>query len=135
MTSHLLMLTFRIWLVELPITAVNWFVLANRVYEPRFGPLRAHQIAMATRMVYVVVLAYVLLRLAGSYTTLDTLYAGLFWMLLWLVFEWGGSFLLRRPVHEVLVGWHVGRGYLWPYVLATYLLSPLIVGLTVRSTT
>ena len=38
------------------------------------------------------------------------------------------------PVHEVLVGWHVGRGYLWPYVLATYLLSPLIVGLTVRST-
>ena len=132
MTSHLLMLTFRIWLIELPLAALNWFVLANRVYEPRLGPLRAHRIAMTTRMVYVVVLAYVLLRWAGTFTAPATLYAGAFWMLLWLAFEWGGSLLLRRPVREVLVGWHVRQGYLWPWVLATYLLSPLVVGLLVH---
>lgn len=135
MTAQLLMLTFRLWLLELPITAVNWFVLAHRVYEPRVGPLRAHQIAMTTRIVYVVVLAYVLLRWAATFTALDTLYAGFFWMLLWLAFEWGGSALLRRPVREVLIGWHVTQGYLWPWVLVTYLLSPLIVGLLVHSTT
>jgi hypothetical protein len=125
------MLTFRIWLIELPVAAANWYLLANRVYRPRVGELHAHQIAMATRMVWVFVLAYVLLRLTGGCTPLDTLSAGLFWMLLWLVFEWGGSLLVRRPVGEVLVGWHVARGYLWPYVLAAYLLAPLLVGLLV----
>jgi hypothetical protein len=35
------------------------------------------------------------------------------------VFEWGGSLLLRRPVDEILVGWHVTEGYMWPYVLLT----------------
>lgn len=54
--------------------------------------------------------------------------AGLFWMTLWLVFECGGSFLIRRPVHEILVGWHVERGYMWPHVLLAYVLSPLAAG-------
>ena len=134
MTAYLLMITFRIWLIELPIAAINWFVLATHVYEPRVGELRAHRIAMTTRMGYVVVLAYLLLRWAGSWTAWGTLLAGVFWMLLWLAFEWAGSFLLRRPVREVLVGWHVGRGYMWPYVLLTYLLSPLVVGLLIRHT-
>ena len=44
-------------------------------------------------------------------------------------FEWGGSLLIRRPVREILIGWHIERGYLWPYVLLTYLLSPVIVGI------
>jgi hypothetical protein len=127
--TELLRLTFLVWLAELPLAAVNWFVLAKRVYEPRVGELRAHRIAMVTRMVWIVVLAVVLLRLADGSTTLDALVAGLFWMLLWLSFEWVGSLLVRRPIREILVGWHVERGYLWPYVLATYLLAPLVVGL------
>ena len=45
-----------------------------------------------------------------------------------LAFEWGGSFFIRRPVHQILIGWQIERGYMWPYVLLTYLLSPLIVG-------
>jgi len=32
-------------------------------------------------------------------------------------------------VQEILEGWHVENGYMWPYVLAAYLLSPLLVGL------
>ena len=133
MNTHLLMLTFRIWLIEIPLTALSWFVLSARVYRPRFGELRAHQVAMTTRIVWIVVLAYVLLRFAGHYTALDTLGAGAFWMLLWLAFEWGGSLLVRRPVREILVGWHVERGYMWPYVLATYLLAPLAVGLAIAA--
>lgn len=50
-------------------------------------------------------------------------------MMLWLAFEWTGSLLTRRPVHEILEGWHIERGYMWPYVLLAYLFSPLIVGL------
>jgi hypothetical protein len=57
---------------------------------------------------------------------------GLFWLILTLLFERGGSFLMRRPVHEILIGWHVNQGYMWPYVLAAYLLSPLVIGSLMR---
>jgi len=130
--AHLLMITFRVWLAEVPLAAVNAFVLMDRVYAPRVGALHAHQIAMATRILLIVVLAYVINRLARDHRPLSLLAAGAFWMTLWLVFEWGGSLLIGRPVQEILVGWHVEQGYLWPYVLLTYLLAPLLVGV-VRS--
>lgn len=127
--GHLLLLTFRAWLVELPLAALNFFVLMNKVYQPRVGELRAHQIGMTTRILYLFVFAYFIIYFAKRYTTLDLLYAGTFWVLLVLAFEWGGSVLImRRPIHEILVGWQVNKGYMWPYVLLTYLLSPLIVG-------
>ena len=127
--THLLLITFRAWLLELPLAALNFFVLMNRVYQPRVGELRAHQIGMTTRILYLFVFAYFILYFAKRYTTLDLLYAGTFWLLLVLAFEWGGSVLImRRPIHEILVGWHLNKGYMWPYVLLTYLLSPLIVG-------
>jgi hypothetical protein len=128
MSTYLAELTFRVWLIELAVSAVNYFFLMNRVYEPRFGELRAHQIGMSTRIVYIFVFAYFLLDSSDGYTTLETLYAGGFWLGLVLAFEWGGSLILRRPVHEILIGWHINRGYMWPYVLLTYLLSPLLVG-------
>lgn len=122
------MYTFRAWVLELPVSWVNYYVLMLRVYEPGVGEVRAHQIGMSTRIVYIFLYAYGFLHFAGDYSHLALVYAGLFWMGLWLVFEWGGSLLMRRPVREVLVGWHVTRGYMWPYVLAAYLLAPLIVG-------
>lgn len=127
-TQHALMITFRVWLVELPVAAVNAFALMDRVYRPRVGELRAHQIAMGTRIAYLFGFAYFLDYFARDYSMLDLLYAGMFWLCLMLVFEWGGSLLIRRPVHEILIGWHIEDGYMWPYVLLTYLLSPLIVG-------
>ena len=63
---------------------------------------------------------------------MSLLRAGVFWIALWLAFEWGGSLLIRRPVQEILIGWHVERGYMWPYVLLAYLLAPLLVGSAVH---
>lgn len=123
------MMTFRVWVIELAVSAVNYFILMNKVYEPRYGRLRAHRIGMTTRILYIIIFAYALLYFAARYTTPQTLYAGAFWLVLILAFEWVGSFLMRRPVREILEGWHIERGYMWPYVLLTYLLSPLIVGL------
>ena len=45
-----------------------------------------------------------------------------------LLFEWGGSIVIGRPVQEILVGWKIFIGYMWPYVLFTYLFANLIVG-------
>jgi hypothetical protein len=119
---------FWVWVVEIAVSGANYFFLMNRVYQPKYGDLRAHQIGMATRMVYICVFAYFLDRFGGLNTISEYLLAGLLWVLLVLAFEWVGSLLLRRPIKEILVGWHVENGYMWPYVLLTYLLSPLVVG-------
>jgi hypothetical protein len=127
--SYLLMITFRVWFCEIAVSGFNYFVLMKRVYEPRVGVLRAHRIGMTTRIIYIFPFAYVLVRVGDVDTVPEMLLAGTFWLVLVLAFEWVGSFILRRPVHEILEGWHVENGYMWPYVLATYFLSPLIVGL------
>lgn len=129
MNLYLLMMTFRVWLLELAVTAVNYFFLMNMVYRPRYGKLKAHQIGMGTRIAYIFVFAYFILLLAKRYIALDAFSAGVCWLLLILAFEWIGSFILRRPVREILEGWHIEKGFMWPYVLAAYLLAPLIVAL------
>lgn len=130
--AYTLMITFRMWLIEIPLAGVNAFLLMDHVYAPRVGDLRAHQLAMATRIGWIVVFAIVFVRFVGDVSLPTLAYAGLFWMGLWLGFEWAGSLLIRRPVHEILVGWHVEHGYLWPWVLLAYLLSPLLAGVGMR---
>lgn len=130
--TYLLMITFRVWVCEIAVSGFNYFVLMKRVYEPRVGVLRAHRIGMTTRIVYIFPFACVLVWVADVDTVPEMLLAGTFWLLLVLAFEWVGSFILRRPVREILEGWHVENGYMWPFVLAAYFLSPLIVGLLVN---
>ena len=124
----LLKTAVRVWLMEILVSGFNFFVLMNLVYEPRWGVLVAHQIGMSSRIVYISIFAYLLLRYVKKYETKDLAHVGVLWLGLTLLFEWGGSFAIGRPVDEILIGWNIFAGYLWPYVLLTYLLSPLIVG-------
>ena len=124
----LLKTAVRVWLVEILVSGFNFFVLMNLVYEPRWGVLVAHQIGMSSRIVYISIFAYLLLRYVKKYGTKDLAHVGVLWLGLTLLFEWGGSLATGRPVDEILIGWNIFAGYLWPYVLLTYLLSPLIVG-------
>jgi hypothetical protein len=133
MDSYILMMVFRIWFVEIAVSGVNYFVLMKRIYEPRYGELEAHRIGMTTRIAYIFVFAGILDVVADLDTVGEYLLAGFYWLVMILAFEWVGSFIIRRPVHEILEGWHVERGYMWPYVLVTYLLSPLIVGLLLEA--
>jgi len=119
---------FRVWLMETLVSGFNFFVLMNSVYEPMWGYLRAHQIGMSTRIAYIIIFAFLLLRYVRKYETKDLIQVGMLWLGLELLFEWGGSFAIGRPVGEILVGWNVLAGYMWPYVLLTYLFSNLIVG-------
>ena len=132
MNTRLLKIGVRVWLVETLISGFNFFVLMSLVYEPQWGTLVAHQIGMSTRIIYIFILAYFLLRYVKEYKTKDLILIGLVWLGLEEIFEWGGSFILRRPVEEILVGWNIFAGYMWPYVMLAYLLSNLIVGVTLH---
>ncbi len=134
MNRPFLLVAFRVWLTEILISGFNYFVLMGLVYEPLWGELRAHQIGMTTRICYIVVLAWLLQRSNPDHDGRDLVHAGLLWLGSALVFEWAGSLLIqRRPVDEILVGWQVWKGYLWPYVLLAYLLANPLVGLARRT--
>jgi len=125
---ELFALAVRVWLMEIVVAGFNFFVLMNLIYEPAFGELVAHQIGMTTRIICIFGFAYGLVRHAKRFTTRDLMLIGVLWLALTLVFEWGGSLLIGRPVHEIVVGWRVEDGYMWPYVLLSYLFANLIVG-------
>jgi hypothetical protein len=122
----------RVWLMETLVSGFNFFVLMSLIYEPRWGELVAHQIGMSTRIGYIFVFAFLLLRSTKNYTTIDLVYVGFLWLGLELLFEWGGSLAVGRPVQEILIGWNIFAGFMWPYVLLTYLLSNLVVGTILR---
>ena len=129
MNTRLLATAFRVWLMETLVSAFNFFVLMNLVYEPIWGPLVAHQVGMTTRIVYILIFAFLLLRYVKEYRAWDLVQVGFLWLGLELLFEWGGSLMIGRPVEEILIGWNVFAGYMWPYVLLTYLLSNLVIGI------
>jgi len=128
MNIVLLKTAVRVWLMEVLVSGFNFFVLMNLIYEPRWGALVAHRIGMSTRIVYIFIFAYFLLRYVKKYETKDLVHLGILWLTLTLLFEWIGSFAIGRPVEEILIGWNIFAGYMWLYVLLAYLLSNLIVG-------
>jgi len=128
MNTPLLKTAIRVWLMEILVSGFNFFVLMNLIYEPRWGVLVAHQIGMSTRIVYIFIFAYFLLRSVKEYETKDLIHVGILWLALTLLFEWVGSLAIGRPVEEILIGWNIFAGYMWPHVLLTYLLSNLIIG-------
>jgi hypothetical protein len=87
---------------------------------------------MSTRIIVTFVLAYFLLRYVRNYNIKDLIFIGLVWLGLEETFEWGGSFIIGRSVEEVLVGWNIFAGYMWPYAMSAYLLSNLIVGVALH---
>ncbi len=132
MNNPLLRTAVRVWLMETLVSGFNFFVLMNLIYEPMWGTLFAHQIGMSTRIVYIFIFAYLLLRYVGKYNTLDLIHVGILWLVLEELFEWVGSFAIGRSVAEILIGWNILAGYMWPYVLMAYMFSNLIVGLTLH---
>ena len=128
MNTPLLKLSIRAWLMQILVAGFNFFELMNLIYEPLWGELVAHQIGMSTRIVINLVFAYLLLLRADKYNTKDLIHVGILWLIMILIFEWGGSLAMGRPVSEILIGWNIFAGYMWPYVLLSYLLAPLFVG-------
>ncbi len=128
LNTEFLKLGIRAWLMQILVAGFNFFVLMNLIYEPLWGELIAHQIGMTTRIIINFVFAYLLLLHADEYTTKDLILVGILWLILTLIFEWGGSLAIGRPIGEILVGWNIFAGYMWPYVLLSYLLAPIIIG-------
>jgi len=60
--AYLMKVAAKFWLIEILISGFNFFVLMNLIYEPKWSVLIAHQIGMSTRIVYIFIIAFFLLR-------------------------------------------------------------------------
>jgi len=120
---------FLIFITEIAVSCFNHFIMVKKVYESRLTELRAHQIGMMTRIIYIFAFAYALDHFGKIKTINEFLLAGVLWVFLIEIFEWIGSYLLGRSVKEILMGWHIEKGYMWPFVLLAYLVSPIIMGI------
>ena len=127
-TPHTAMVTFRVCLLEVPLAAVNTFVLTDRVYAPRVGALHAHQLAMTTRIAWILLLGLAVSHYARELGPVSLVDMGLLWATFWLVLEWTGSLLVHQPMHQILLSRHLEQGYMWPYVLLAYVVSPSLAG-------
>ena len=109
--SSLLHKLFHNWVIDLAISFLNYAVLVQ-VYEPMWGKLMVHQAGMLTRIVYIFIIAYFMLKSLKEPSRRDLVILGLMWMGLWLIFEWGGSILMGRPVAEILIDWNIFNEYM-----------------------
>jgi hypothetical protein len=129
MNRPFLAVAFRVWLTEIVLSGVNYFLLMGLVLEPLLGELHSHQIGMTVRIAYIFSLSYLFLRSNPSFTRRDLIHAGVLWLGSALAFEWLGSTLVqRRSVDDILIGWRIWEGYMWPYVLLAYFSANYIVG-------
>lgn len=53
---------FWVWVIEIAVSGFNYFYLMNRVYQPKYGELIAHQIGMSVRIVYILGFAAALIH-------------------------------------------------------------------------
>lgn len=114
--------------MEVLVAGFNFFILMNRIYEPRWGELIAHQIGMTSRIISIFIFAHFLLRRVKNWESIDLVHIGFLWLTLTLIFEWIGSLAIGRSVEDILIGWNIFKGYMWPYVLVTYFTSNIFVG-------
>jgi len=119
-----------IWLLILAFAMLNGAV-REQGYARMFGEHRAHQLSTLALclVILVITLAFLSLRRGDPYTQPQLLLLGVWWTLLTLGFEFlFFGLLLKRPRSVLLRDWNLAQGRLFPLVLITTLLAPLLMG-------
>lgn len=118
-----------IWILD-----IIFMMVIKIGFEGEFSPgvhgatLLSHQIRILLRIGIAFCMAGMMLSVVKRYTAKDLWLAGLLWLALVLVFEWGGSLMIGRTVEDILIGWNIFQGYFWPYFLIAVFISPFVMG-------
>src|SRR5271169_1726892 len=107
-----------IWLLFMVLAIINGFV-REKIYKPKTGELRAHQISSIVLIVVIFLITYAFLKLSDiSPSSTELALLGLMWLILTLVFEFGfGHFVNRQPLADLLADYNVPNGRIRVFVL------------------
>jgi hypothetical protein len=117
-----------VWLLLLVLAIVNG-ALREVVLNPALGPQRGHVVSTVLLSGLIVAVAGITVPWIGPATTRAAFAVGILWMALTLAFEFGaGYWLFHKPLAELVYDYDLTRGRIWPLVLVTTVLSPVLAG-------
>ena len=118
-----------IWLCFIPVAILNGG-LREYVLAKAIGAEWALPVSGITLSVCIFLITWLLLpRMIKTFTSQDGWLIGISWALLTIVFEFAAGLAGGNAVSELLAAYNPLFGNLWLLVLATTLLSPIIVKL------
>ena len=116
-----------IWLCFIPVAILNGG-LREYVWVTTIGARWALPVSGITLSVCIFLITWLLLpRMINSFTSKDGWLIGISWALLTIAFEFAAGLAGGSTVSELLAAYNPLSGNLWLLVLATTLLSPIIV--------
>lgn len=100
----------------------------EKILVNRFSELHAHQLSSAIMILLLGVYIWVLFRIWPPTAASQTLWIGLFWLLLTVTFEFlFGHFIAGHSWDKLLNDYNILRGRVWVLVLAWTAIAPYVV--------
>jgi hypothetical protein len=100
--------------------------LREKLLRPRIGEQRAHQAGTLAFCAYIALLGGFFAR-SHALTTKQGLLVGALWTAMTLAFEFGFfHYLMNKPWQELFADYNLAKGRLWPLVLLTSFLTPVL---------
>ena len=119
--------SFLVWLCFIPVAILNGGLREYLLVEA-IGKEWALPVSGITLSVCIFLITWLLLpRMIKAFTSKESWLIGIGWALLTIVFEFAAGLAGGNTVAELLAAYNPLSGNLWLLVLATTLLSPIIV--------
>lgn len=122
----LVLKSIAVWLLILCLAVLNG-VLREALLLPALGKPAALILSGVLLSALILLVTYLSVRLVGIANISQALVAGILWLCLTLVFEFGFGRLVQHKTWTVLFEAYTFKdGNIWPLVLAVILFAPLI---------
>src|SRR5688572_23048203 len=127
-SRKLLTRCFITWMLFIPVAIINGLI-REKLFRPKAGELRAHQISVLTACAAFFILAYFMLNRSVRETAdKKLLLTGAVWMVMTVLFEFGfGHYAGGASWKRLIQDYNVREGRLWILVLLTLFMTPFLV--------
>ena len=88
----------------------------------------ARAVLLPVAIVYILIMTYLFLRRQIDYTQRDTIFIGLMWLVLTIVFEFSfGTLVMGNTLENLLYEYNIFAGRTWLLFLLTTAIAPFVV--------
>lgn len=115
-----------VWSILMLAAILNGFV-RDTVITPRFGEPVGHVASTITLCAVILLVARLTIRWLGPRSSGEAWCLGLTWLLLTLAFEFlAGHYVFGQSWQRLLADYDLSRGRLWPLVLISTFVAPVV---------
>jgi len=118
-----------VWVI-LAILTISFAIFREVIFIPLSGldGTVARAVLLPVAIVYILIVAYLFLQGQIDYTQRDTIFMGIMWLVLTIVFEFSfGTFVMGNTLDALLYDYNILAGRTWPFFLLTTAIAPFVV--------